>query len=89
MELTGKVFTVRKEFKDEEKFQLEAIADDGNITRLQSEGPLPEACLYDKRHSGLKVIAVLESFPAQYSVGCNCGYRKIMQDVNAVFEEHK
>lgn len=85
---TGKVFRSYRfdghTSIENEKFQLEAVID-GQTTRLQAEGQIPEGCLYDRRHSGLELKSVLESYPAIYVVGCNCGYEARMRDVNAGF----
>ena len=86
--LTGKVFVKYEAFvrKEEDKgFQLEAVID-GNMTRLQASGEVPEACLFDRRHSGLRIKEVLESFPPQYVVGCDCGYKANMSDVNSEYK---
>ena len=69
-------------------FQLEAIADDGNITRLQAEGEVPEKCLHDDRHK-LEIVSVLECYPPIYVVRCNCGYRAQMQNPNETYQEAK
>ncbi|MDD5191955.1 MAG: hypothetical protein PHH54_04975 [Candidatus Nanoarchaeia archaeon] len=92
MKLTGKVFknTMPEGSESEKKpvFQLEAEVD-GIITRLQADGEIPEACLFDKRHSGLKVTNTLESLPPQYVVECSCGYSITMTDPNYFFNEVK
>ena len=89
--LTGKVFVKHEAFvgdEEEKGFQLEAVIDK-NVTRLQASGEIPEACLFDRRHSGLRIIEVRQSFPAQYVVGCNCGYEKTMMDVNGEYKPFK
>ncbi len=86
--LTGKVFESVRLAGDTvvecEFFQLEAVID-GERTRLQGKGPVPEGCIYDSRHNGLELTTVLESIPPTYVVGCNCGYKVRMKDVNAGF----
>jgi hypothetical protein len=88
MEFTGKAFKKRiqlDEKKESHYFQLEAMID-GELTRLQAEGDVPERCLYDKRHS-LLINGALESYPPIYLVGCECGYSVQMEDVNSRFEK--
>lgn len=87
--LTGKVFVRSQSFSVPKKtFQLEAVID-GNVTRLQAEGEAPEACLHDKRHSGLKITGIMESLPPQYNVSCDCGYSVHTQDVNQLYVPFK
>ncbi len=80
--LTGKFYMGTQ--LENNSFQLEAVID-GEVTRLQANGSVPADCLYDKRHSGLKLERVQETFPPTYIVGCNCGYTVGMKDVNEGF----
>ncbi len=84
--LTGEVFVRSHAFQQPIKtFQLEAIID-GKTTRLQVDGEVPEACLFDEGHySGLKITGVMESLPPQYNLGCDCGYSVTAHDVNQLY----
>jgi hypothetical protein len=86
--LTGRVFkkNIQTDNEGTPSFQLEAQVD-GVFTRLQAEGELPETCLFDRRHSGLQITEVLDSFPPQYMVRCSCGYNTIMRDPNYFFDK--
>ena len=85
-----KAFVPTGRFRGElgDVYQVEAVID-GEVMRLQGQGPLPEECVYDRRHSGLRVIGVFEGNIPTYEIGCGCGYRIVMDDVNVRFERHK
>ncbi len=88
IKLTGKVFIPRELLIERGKvYQLEAEID-GEMTRLQGEGSVPETCLFHTKHSGLEVVRVLKSMPPQYAIECNCGYKVVMKDVNSGFERN-
>ena len=89
-EIFRKAFVPEGKFKEElgDVYQVEARIY-GEITRLQSEGPFPEDCFFSRRHSGLKLLGILESYPPIYEVGCDCGYKARLHDVNTKFERKK
>ncbi|MFC1696763.1 hypothetical protein ACFL1H_00365 [Nanoarchaeota archaeon] len=86
-ELTGNLFVQEDNNENVVKFQLEASID-GDITRLEAEGKLPEACLHDNRHSGLRINSQVETCPPKYEVNCDCGYKIVMRDINEKFEPY-
>ena len=80
--LTGRVTVEQEDSK--KSFLLEAIIAN-HTTWLRVDGKLPEECLYHQNghHSRLRIKSVLSSLPNRYLIGCNCGYEKIADDINA------